>query len=321
MGTLRRLVWLGLLAVCGLARQRAGDHVSGEYAALCSECYLLAHHVHKLVREQVAGGAHMTRGEWSEVLDAHCENRLLALDETGQHKLCGAVLVKRHGAVVASELVELVADADGDVEDSSIASAKEVAAALCAHDSVTEACPKNFQVHHSPTDAYRGDPSAIQHTFWNAAEGAVEIHVIDASAGRVCAPGEADPGQEDTFDFKILQPGEEKVFPLAKPPPESGAAPDFEETTFRVKPRHGDCADGFDLYVDFTAPFAMYKIETNAAFDVGAKRSNANAPLNVSLVPDLMPYGAGVAPPRRPKYPKAKKAWSHIRDGGGYGDL
>ena len=97
-------------------------------------------------------------------------------------------------------------------------------------------------------------------------------------------------------------PGEEKVFALARPAPRRGDAPDLEETTYRVKPRRGDCADGFDLYVDFTARFLQYAVEDRAAFDPAKPRSNANCPLNVTLAPDLMPYGTDVQPDDRPPH-------------------
>ena len=305
MGTLRRFVWLGLLAVCGLARQRAGDHVSGEYAALCSECHVFGHHAHKPVREAVARGAAPSRRDWARTLDDHCANRRLAThaEDASQAMLCDAVLAGRHGALLADALWDLVDGADGDGDDSTIASAAAVADALCAFDSVTEACPRNFRVHHAPTDTY--EAAAVQHAFRNGARGPVEILVVDGAAGRACAPEEEDDAAFDGADSltrKFLAPGEEKVFALARPAPRRGDAPDLEETTYRVKPRRGDCADGFDLYVDFTARFLQYAVEDRAAFDPAKPRSNANCPLNVTLAPDLMPYGTDVQPDDRPPH-------------------
>ncbi|KAH8070137.1 amino acid transmembrane transporter [Aureococcus anophagefferens] len=236
-------------ALCDL---RVGDHVSGEYAALCSECHVFGHHAHKLVREAVAQGAAPSRRDWARTLDDHCANRRLAThaEDASQAMLCDGVLAGRHGAFVADALWDLVDGADGDGDDSTIASAAAVADALCAFDSVTEACPRNFRVHHAPTDTR----------------------------------------------------GREKVFALARPAPRRGDAPDLEETTYRVKPRRGDCADGFDLYVDFTARFLQYAVEDRAAFDPAKPRSNANCPLNVTLAPDLMPCGTDVQPDGRPPH-------------------
>ena len=50
---LMRVVAVLVLAWCACrveCRQEAGDKVGGEYASLCSECYVLAHHTHVLQR-------------------------------------------------------------------------------------------------------------------------------------------------------------------------------------------------------------------------------------------------------------------------------
>jgi hypothetical protein len=204
---LRRLLLHG--AALAVARQRVGDHVSGEYAALCSECHVFGHHAHKLVREAVARGAAPSRRDWARTLDDHCANRRLAThaEDASQAMLCDAVLAGRHGAFLADALWDLVDGADGDGDDSTIASAAAVADALCAFDSVTEACPRNFRVHHAPTDTY--EAAAVQHAFRNGARGPVEILVIDGAVGRACAPEEEDAAFDgaDSLERKFLAPG------------------------------------------------------------------------------------------------------------------
>lgn len=297
-----------LLAAPATSRQRAGDHVTGEYAALCAECYYLAHHAHRLVRAAVTG-APLSRAAWLQEIDAHCANRRAA--KAQKHTdLCASILLARHGGALADELSELVADADGDAGDSTVATPAAVAAALCGARSAAALCPANFEVHHAPTDAYAGDPSAIQHAFKNVRPiGAVELHVFDGAAGAACAPTEVDLLEKgyvpraDTVALRILGAGEEKVVALAKRAPRTGDPYDAEETSIRIKPRHAPCGDGFDMYVDFTTQFALYEVADNPAFDPSRPRSNANAPLNVTLRPGLMPHGKyateGAIPPRR----------------------
>ncbi|KAK7235708.1 amino acid transmembrane transporter [Aureococcus anophagefferens] len=177
---------------------RVGDHVSGEYAALCSECHVFGHHAHKLVREAVAQGAAPSRRDWARTLDDH-RARTAGWRPTPRTRPrpCSATGSSRAAtARVADALWDLVDGADGDGDDSTIASAAAVADALCAFDS---------------------------HAFRNGARGPVEILVIDGAVGRACAPEEEDAAFDgaDSLARKFLAPGgREKgaTFPTSKAP-------------------------------------------------------------------------------------------------------
>lgn len=79
-------------------------------------------------------------------------------------------------------------------------------------------------------------------------------------------------------------------------------------TSTQVKPEHGQCADGFDLYVDFTTRFALFKVTDNADFKVAERRSNDNAALDVTLEHNLMPDATDAKPQSAPpKNTKKKK--------------
>ena len=82
-----------------------------------------------MVHDQVKSGSFLSRAAWRQSLQEHCDDRKLATfaEEARQSVLCEQVLLRQHGLALASELADLVESADGDVEDSSIATPMAVA--------------------------------------------------------------------------------------------------------------------------------------------------------------------------------------------------
>ena len=70
-----------------------------------------------------------------------------------ENNLCNRVLIKKYGAELADEMNDIFEMADGDGSDSSTEYAA-VAASLCGHDSITEACPKGFHARFSAPPSF-----------------------------------------------------------------------------------------------------------------------------------------------------------------------
>lgn len=281
---------LALLAATATAATRTGDKLEGEYGQLCSECVLTGHHAQSMARDLVRDGEFWTVERWRAAIDAACLRR-----HPDEQPMC-EVFARQHGGAVASEMVDLVADAEGP-EDASIATPDAVAAGLCAFDGLTASCPKNAHAFRAKAVGAKSETQvAVRNT---RKVGAIEVHAIDKTTVGHCAPSE-----ETDSSFYIVKPGEEALVVLTKSMPRPGDAADHAETYLRVKPRHAPCGDGTDYYVDRSQRFWAVDVLPNRRFDEAAPRSGANKPLLVQPAASRAPVEAlpaGLPPKKKRK--------------------
>lgn len=116
-----------------------------EYTKMCSECHKMAIHGSRALQFNLKNDQKPTLEGWQGVLRAGCGYE--------ENNLCNRVLIKKYGAELADEMNDIFEMADGDGSDSSTEYAA-VAASLCGHDSITEACPKGFHARFSAPPSF-----------------------------------------------------------------------------------------------------------------------------------------------------------------------
>ena len=282
-----------LLAPTSYAEIKVDKKLEGEYGLRCSECVLTAHHAQYTILDLIQRDERWDSAKWLDQMYAFCERR-----HPDERSMC-FVFARQHGDIVARELVELVADADG-TEDSTIATPDAVAKALCAHDGLTGVCPKN--AHAFRAKAAGTSTSETQVAVRNARKvGPIEVHEIDMNLvdREGCAPSELDDTDQLVY---VVRPGEEALVVTTKRQPKAGDAPDLSQTYLRIKPQFAPCGDGTDYYVDRSRRFWAVDVSDSRAFDEAKPRSETNRPLRVAAAAARAPADplpAGLPPTKK----------------------